>query len=471
MDLRVRPSSLAFCVALAACAGGCDSASDGGQGATLSTSAADAGPTLAEQVHAGKPTKAPPRQVGLTPAALAGKEIFFDKSLSASKAMSCATCHDPDHAYGPPNGLAVQLGGKKRTSPGLRAVPSIRYKEFTPGYADLLDNPDGVANPAPGGGFAWDGRADSLAEQAKMPLLSPFEMANASGADVVAALRKSPSASAFVKAFGDRVFDDAGAAFDDAALALQSFQLEDPSFHPYTSKFDLHAQKKPEGTFTPAEERGFTVFVDTKKGNCTGCHFHGPGNSDGSSAMFTDYSYEAIGVPRNPEIPANRDAAYVDLGICGPVRKDRAEKGAPSNPFCGAFKTPTLRNVATRHVFFHNGVMHSLEQAVRFYVTRDTRPELWYPTVGGKRDAHPDPDFPRYGLVTTQYVGGAVRKYDDLPAAHRANVDTQMPLDGRAVGAVDPLTEQEVSDLICFLETLTDDYRASPRPPAGRCVQ
>ena len=135
------------------------------------------------------------------------------------------------------------------------------------------------------------------------------------------------------------------------------------------------------------------------------------------------------------------------------------------------FKTPTLRNVATRKVFFHNGVIHSLEQAVRFYATRDTRPELWYPTVGGRGKAHPDRSFPTYGLVTTQYTGGTVQKYDDLPAAHRGNIDGQMPLDGRARGAKPPLGERDVQDLICFLETLTDGYRPPATAPTdGRCV-
>ncbi|HSY22412.1 MAG TPA: cytochrome-c peroxidase, partial [Polyangiaceae bacterium] len=108
----------------------------------------------------------------MTPAALAGKDLFFDKTLSASKQMACATCHDPAHAYGPTDDRAIALGGPHGTSPGVRAVPSIRYKEYTPGYADLLDNPDGISVPAPGGGFAWDGRASSLAEQAKAPLMS-----------------------------------------------------------------------------------------------------------------------------------------------------------------------------------------------------------------------------------------------------------------------------------------------------------
>jgi cytochrome c peroxidase len=136
------------------------------------------------------------------------------------------------------------------------------------------------------------------------------------------------------------------------------------------------------------------------------------------------------------------------------------------------FKTPTLRNVATRKVFFHNGVVHSLEQAVRFYATRDTMPELWYPTVGGKPKSRPDKGFPTYGLVRQQYVGGAVQKYDDLPAAYRRNVDPQMPLDGRAPGAKPPLGERDVQDLICFLETLTDGYVPSVAPPTtGRCVE
>ncbi len=406
----------------------------------------------------------------MTPAALAGKDLFFDKTLSASKQMACATCHDPAHAYGPTDDRAIALGGPHGTSPGVRAVPSIRYKEYTPGYADLLDNPDGISVPAPGGGFAWDGRASSLAEQAKAPLMSPFEMANASPADVIAELKASKSAESFLKAFGANAFDDVQKAFADVTVALQSFQIEDPSFHPYTSKFDLHERGDPAGAYTPAEERGLRVFVDPKKGNCGGCHLNGPGMGDGSSGMFTDYSYEAIGVPRNAQIPANRDARYNDLGVCGPLRPDRPQpKNEKTSPFCGLFKTPTLRNAATRHAFFHNGVIHSLEQAVRFYNTRDAMPEIWYPTAGGQRKAEPDAGFPLYGLVTVQYTGGVVQKYDDLPLPYRPNIDKQIPLDGRAPGSAPPMTEEDVSDVVCFLGTLTDDYRPGTPPGSGRC--
>jgi cytochrome c peroxidase len=408
---------------------------------------------------------AAPQARPLSAAALAGKQLFFDKGLSASGAMSCATCHDPAHGYGPPNDLAVQLGGARGASPGLRAVPSLRYKEFTPGYADLLDNSDGFSPPGPGGGFTWDGRADSLAEQARIPLLSPFEMANATPDEVVVRLRASKSAAAFVEAFGAAALADTGVAFGKIQLALQSFQLEDASFHPYNSRYDLHLYKRPGGELTAAEERGLKVFTDANTGNCQGCHFSDASLDDGAPPQFTDFSFEAIGAPRNPQIPANRNRRHSDLGACGPLRDDHEHFAE----FCGLFKTPTLRNVATRRAFFHNGVIHSLEQAVRFYNTRDTRPEIWYPTVGGRAKPRPDADFPRYGLITTQYVGGTVQKFDDLPALHHKNIDKQLPLDGRAAGSAPPMTEQQVSDLTCFLRTLTDDDQVNATPAPAAC--
>lgn len=103
------------------------------------------------------------------------------------------------------------------------------------------------------------------------------------------------------------------------------------------------------------------------------------------------------------------------------------------------FKTRTVRNVATRHVFFHNGRFKTLHDAIRFYNTRDTQPELWYPVVHG-----------------------VPQKFDDLPAAHQSNIDTQMPLDGRARGSTPPMTEQEMEDLEAFLGTLTDEAEALP---------
>jgi cytochrome c peroxidase len=409
--------------------------------------------------------------VDLSLSAQVGKQIFFDKTLSASGKLSCASCHDPNRAYGPPNDLAVQFGGPDLLQPGVRAVPSLRYKDFTPAYADLLDNPDGISAPGPGGGFTWDGRANTLAEQAKTPLLSSFEMANASIAEVVAKLNSASYAALFQQAFGNQAFDDTDGAFNNALAALQAYQLEDPSFHPYSSKFDLYAGNKIGGTLTPAETRGMKVFTDPNTGNCSSCHFQGAG-LNGSTALFTDFSYEAIGVPRNAAIAANGSASYYDLGVCGPLRSDHLPRSSGAvNAFCGMFKTPTLRNVATRGVFFHNGVMHSLAQAIRFYNTRDTNPEIWYPTAGGTPKASPDPGFPAYGLITTQYLGGSVQKFDDLPAAYRVNIDPQLPLDGQPAGSAPPMSEQNIADLICFLNTLTDGYQPpSPPPTSGPCV-
>ncbi len=432
-------------------------------GEALASASASAAPAVSAN-----PFRAP--RIGLSVGAELGKKLFFDKTLSASGNMACSTCHDPDHAYGPVNELAVQLGGPKLDRAGTRTVPSLRYKEFTPAYADLLDNPDGISAPGPGGGFTWDGRVNSLAEQAKIPLLSPLEMANENAADVVNKVLAAPYASLFKQVFPGDAKNDPEAALTAIGEALEAFQLQDRSFHPYTSKFDLYSGNKIGGRLTAAEKRGIQVFVDAKRGNCTSCHFQGAGLG-GSSGIFTDYSYEAIGVPRNREIPANADEEYHDLGICGPARGDHPALPTTPNRFCGMFKTPTLRNLRQRTAFFHNGVMHSLEQVIRFYNTRDTHPEIWYPTVGGKAKTVPDANFPKYGLITTQYVGGHVDKYDDLPGAFFGNIDPQMPLDGRKPGSAPPMSEQDMTDLMCFLDTLNDGYKPPATPPAdGPCV-
>ena len=385
--------------------------------------------------------------------------------------MSCASCHSPNLAYGPTNAQAVQLGGLTLSTAGFRAVPTLTYKEYTPAYADLLDNPDGISIPGPGGGFTWDGRVNTLAAQAQIPLLDIHEMANASPAAVVAQIQAATYAPLFIQAFGSMAFADVNTAFTNAVNALQAFQLEDSSFHPFSSKYDLYAGNKIGGTLTAAEQRGLAVFTNPSTGNCASCHYQGAG-LNGSAALFTDFSYEAIGVPRNQAIPANQVASYYDMGLCGPLRTDHlpASTGAP-NTFCGMVKTPTLRNVATRSTFFHNGVMHSLQQVIRFYNTRDTNPEIWYPTVGGTALATPNSNFPLYGLITTQYTGGTVQKFNDLPAAYLQNIDKQLPMDGRPAGSTPPMSEQNISDLVCFLNILTDGYQIPTTvPTTGACI-
>jgi cytochrome c peroxidase len=368
----------------------------------------------------------------LSAAAAIGKKIFFDTSLSASGSMSCATCHSPTHAYGPPNGLAVQQGGSRLDRQGVRSVPSLRYVlNRTPiwGKSYIASKAERImeGNEPPAGGFGWDGRFNTLHEQAEFPLLAPNEMANAGPDDIVAKLQRAWYADEFRQVFGAAIFDDARQAYARALAAIERFELEDASFHPYSSKYDDFLDGH--ATLSAAELRGLGLFNDPQRGNCAACHLSAKG-ADGSHPLFTDYQFEALGVPRNPEIRANAAPDYFDEGLCGPVRKDQA--GHPD--YCGMFKTPTLRNVAARQVFFHNGRFHSLQKALRFYVRRDTDPALWYP----------------------RSPAGVVDKFDDLPPSLRANVDVMdLPLT-RKEGESPAWSDADIDDVIAFLETLTD---------------
>jgi cytochrome c peroxidase len=337
-----------------------------------------------------------------------GRSLFFDPALSASGKLSCASCHDPSHAYGPPNSLAVEPGGKDMRRMGLRAVPSLRYMQATPQfteqYYDSDDEGDASVDNRPTGGLTWDGRVDRERDQARLPLLSPFEMANDSPAAVVASVRNSASAGKLRQAVGAAVFAYTEKAFDAILQAFEAYEQNYIEFHPFSSKYDDYLAGKVK--LTAQEARGLALFNDPAKGNCAHCHLSSPGN-DGTPPVFTDHGLVALGAPRNGEIPANADPAYYDLGLCGPLRTDL--RAHPE--YCGMFKSPTLRNVATRRTFFHNGVFHSLKKVLEFYAERDTNPEKWYP----------------------RGQDGSVRKFDDLPSEYRANVNVEPPFD-RHVG-------------------------------------
>ena len=111
---------------------------------------------------------------------------------------------------------------------------------------------------------------------------------------------------------------------------------------------------------TPAEQRGLALFKDPAKGNCAACHTADKG-PDGSLPLFTDFSYDNLGVPRNPTLAHNRDAAYFDLGLCARAAGDLASR----RELCGAFKVPSLRNVARTAPYFHDASAERLEDAVR----------------------------------------------------------------------------------------------------------
>ena len=393
----------------------------------------------------------------LSSAALLGKQIFFDASLSASGKQSCASCHSPDHEYGPPDGAAVQQGGASGTMQGQRAVPSLRYLYRTPNFSI---GPDDLANEnvnvgklasqyagtghaqktvgsaasavamVPQGGLFWDGRVNTFESQALGPLLNPVEMANKDVTSVAAKLRVAPYAGGFTRLFGPAILGNTSRLVDEAMFALARYEVEDPSFHPYSSKYDYWLEGR--ARLTVAELRGLKLFEDKDKANCAGCHLDRP-SKDGQPPMFTDFQYEALGVPRNRNLPGNRDPRYYDLGLCGPTRVDLQK----DTRYCGMFKTPSLRNSALRKVFFHNGYYHNLSQVLAFYDFRDTDPGKVYP-LG--RDGKPE-------------------KFDDVPKAYLANMDVTDPPFGRKPGLQPAMSEADMRDIITFLGTLTDGYR------------
>ncbi|MBV8657365.1 MAG: c-type cytochrome [Burkholderiales bacterium] len=469
-----------FAVAIAAGLAGCDR--QNAQAAQASSVAAPATKAATQAAIAQRNAQAAAARIDAKPVALSaaaelGKKMFYDPTLSASGRMACMTCHDPAHAFAPGNDLVAQIGGPRMNLQGARAVPSLTYHEVTPAFfigPDANDPSDDegkielteqaqrqavadsgrkvasqakstadagqrVSEVVPQGGMDWDGRAKVISDQAAGPLFDPKEMANTSPQLLLEKLKKAPYAKDMQALFGPAVFSSANLALGEAYFALAQYQKEERAFHPYDSKYDYYLAGRV--TLSDAEMRGKKLFDDAKKGNCASCHIDKP-SADGHAPMFTDFQFEALGAPRNMKLKQNADAHFYDEGICGPMRKDMAK----STQYCGLFKTPSLRNVATRHVFFHNGTFTSLADVVRFYVERETHPENWYP-----RDAH-----------------GKVVKYDDLPAAHRANIDiVDAPFDRKA-GETPALTSAEIDDIVAFMKTLTDGYRpADAKVAAG----
>lgn len=387
-----------------------------------------------------------------------GERIFYDTSFSSSGRLSCASCHSPQHAYGPANDGPVMLGGPKLTRQGVRAVPSLEYLERQPPFSIGPDNEElenvnltqmaalgqkatraqktatqsvkAAVNIVPQGGLFWDGRANTLQDQAIVPLLNPLEIDGGSLEKVAARLRQVSYSKRFAELFGPGLFGNPRLLVAEAMFAVGRYQIENQSFHPYTSKFDYWLEGKTR--LSAAETRGLVLFNDPDKANCGGCHLDQP-TPDGLPPLFTDHQYEALGAPRNYALSVNKDPNYFDLGICGPYRSDMATQ----TQYCGMFTTPTLRNVATRRFFFHNGVFNTLQQVLDFYNFRDTEPQKVYP----------------------RGPNGTVRKYDDIPARFQANIDVVDPPFDRHFGETPAMTAQDEADIIAFLQTLTDGYQ------------
>ncbi len=147
-------------------------------------------------------------------------------------------------------------------------------------------------------------------------------------------------------------------------------------------------------------------------------------------SLFTDYGYDALGVPRNRAVAANADPDRHDLGLC-----ERSQTRVPSSDprWCLRFRTPSLRNVAVRERLMHNGVFTNLRDAVAFYATRSTNPSRWY---------------------------APGRTFDDAPPKYRRNVNVVSLPYNRREGEVPAMDDADVDAIVAFLQTLTDEpYR------------
>lgn len=372
----------------------------------------------------------------LSQAARLGKQLFEDKGLSASGLQSCASCHDSAISFIDPTQGAVSLGGPAMDLPGLRNAPSLRYAKFIPPF--YFDEDSG----APVGGQFSDGRVNTLAEQAAKPFTSSFEMANKDAAEFFERLKTRPYFQDFVDLYGENDFSDPEVALVKAAEAIAAFESEAVEFQPFSSKFDYWLKGRAQ--LSTRELNGWRLFNDHDKGNCAACH--SSSKAQGLPPMFTDFTYDNLGVPRNEAIAANNENtfldyvprngddrhSYYDLGLCGPLRENLAS----DTTLCGAFRVPTLRNVANTAPYFHNGRFNTLKETLDFYVRRDTNSELFYP-------------------INTL---GDVEKFDDLPRRFHDNVNTHEAPYNRQRGEDPALNDDEIEDLIAFLCTLTDGY-------------
>jgi cytochrome c peroxidase len=337
----------------------------------------------------------------LTPRQLLGKKLFFDESLSNPPGESCATCHDPLRGFEDTKELSESAGAVKGRF-GNRNAPTAAYAAFSPYF-----HYDSKEQQYAGGQF-WDGRAPNLMRQAQGPLLNPLEMNNPDKKTVIEKIKKAGYKDLFESVYGPGSLDDVETAYDFTGDAIATYEGS-ADLNPLSSKYDLYLEGKI--ALSDEEMRGLALFEDEKKGNCAACHPSKP-DAEGSPPLFTDFTYDNLGVPRNPDNPFyklpkefNPDGdKYVDLGL-GPIVKDPNQNGR--------FKVPTLRNVTRTAPYMHNGVFKTLKEVVDFYNTRDTK--TWS-----------SPEVP--DTVNKKELG------------HLG------------------LTAQEVDDIIAFLNTLTDGH-------------
>jgi cytochrome c peroxidase len=330
-----------------------------------------------------------------------GELLFNDPKLSEPAGQACSDCHDTKMAFVDPEFDRVSPG-VLRDRVGTRNSQSAMYAAFTPA---LHKDEHGKMI----GGLFWDGRANSLEEQAAFPLVNPLEMNNPNKAAVVAKIKKHYGPQ-FRQLFGKDALDDVDRAFAHVGEAIAEFERT-PQLSPFSSKYDRYLAGTAQ--LSESEARGLAIFEDPAQGNCASCHPNRPG-PDGKPPLFTTFAYENIGLPKFADSPfytlpkeLNPDGeSFVDHGLM---------KTTGDQAHDGMFRVPTLRNVEKTSPYGHNGYLHRLDEMVEL-VTGSCMRE------GTCR--LPDPEVPG----TAQRVRSGRR-----------------------------LDRQEITDVVAFLRTLTDE--------------
>ncbi len=392
----------------------------------------------------------------LTPVAQLGQSIFFDKTLSVGRDQACAACHAPESGWTGPDAAINAHGAVYEGSiPGRfgnRKPPSSAYATQSP---ILSVDRKGVFK----GGNFWDGRAtgaklgNPAADQAQGPFLNPMEQALPDSACVVFRVCTATYPVSFDDVWGASACDiawpagtdtvcatqggivalmpedreKANLAYDEIALSIAAFEASS-QVNSFTSKFDF--AKIGMAKLTHEERLGWALFRG--KGKCARCHA-----ANGQKPLFTDFTFDNLGVPKNPENPFYTDHPdFVDMGLGGFLASTSQWAGyAAANE--GKFKVPTLRNVDRRpspdfvKAYSHNGFFKSLEGIVHFYNTRDVLPACageYTETQALAADCWPAPEVSQ-NLNTTEL--------GDLG-----------------------LSPEEEAAIVAFLRTLSDGYDA-----------
>lgn len=399
-----------------------------------------------------------------------GKSIFFDQRLSLNQNQSCASCHAPGTGWtGPDSGINAHgavMEGSVAGRFGNRKPPSAAYATASPVLYYMMNGGEAMFM----GGNFWDGRAtgeklgNPAADQAQGPFLNPVEQALPDNACVVYRVcTASHYPVSFEQVWGYGACDIAwpaeidmacadpdgsvllsgtdrmkvDAAYDQIALSIASFE-DSPAVNRFSSKYDAYLAGAAE--LTAEETRGLRLFRG--KGKCINCHTADPG-PNGEPPLFTDFMFDNLGVPRNPENPwysmpamYNPDGEnWLDKGLGGflDTRLDYQQFAAENY---GKQKVPTLRNVDKRpwpgfvKAYGHNGYFKSLKGIVHFYNTRDVKPQCHDP-------------------LTTEAEALAQNCWPAPEIA--ANLNTA------ELGNLG-LTDAEENAIVAFLKTLTDGF-------------